>query len=60
MIALAASAKIHLVQNPPSLSVRILLWIAQALLALLAAALILCMWLPIDGVRNWIVAHWHY
>jgi hypothetical protein len=36
------------------------LWIAQGLLALLAAALILCMWLPIDNVRNWLVAHLHH
>jgi hypothetical protein len=38
--------------------VRGVLWFAQIILALLAAALILCMWLPIDGVRNWLIAHW--
>jgi hypothetical protein len=45
------------VETQHSISTRVLLWIAQIVLALLAAALILCMWLPIDGVRAWVVAH---
>jgi hypothetical protein len=46
------------VQNQPGISTRVFLWVAQIFLAMLAAALILCMWLPIDGVRDWLIAHW--
>lgn len=47
-------------QTQRSLSIRLLVWAAEIVLALLTLALIVCMWLPIENFRDWLTLHFHF